>query len=318
MGGTLDFLVIGAQKAGTTTLHALLRQHPDLFLPGEKEAPFFNRDDRWERGLDWFLAEFFAEAPAVARWGKVTPHYMLGSPEVPVERIADRVAATVPEVRIVAVLRDPVTRALSHWRMSTRRGTEKRPFPVMVEQELAPDRLAEARRAPTETNSYLTQGEYGRILGLWADRLPGRQIHAELTADLERRPAEVATAIHRFLGVAPREPRDVGRLHGGGERTRVDPTAGRALRAMLAEHLPLDEAGLRTFDYWFAQWNIVGGEPVRIDPEVERRLREHYAADAQLLRRLGHPVPGPAGSARPAGEPAAEPARRRGWSLRSR
>lgn len=56
----LDFLVIGAQKSATTTLFKYLEEHPNIYMPPEKEAPFFNLDERFERGIEWYLKEFFS------------------------------------------------------------------------------------------------------------------------------------------------------------------------------------------------------------------------------------------------------------------
>ena len=66
----LDFLVIGAHKAATTSLFHYLRRHPQLFLPSEKEAGFFSNDYWWERGWDAFAYEFFGQTSAKALWGE--------------------------------------------------------------------------------------------------------------------------------------------------------------------------------------------------------------------------------------------------------
>ena len=74
----LDFLGIGAQKAGTTSLHEYLRTHPELFLPEAKEQPFFTRDEAYLEGWDRFADVAFHGAPPGRLCGKITPHYLAG------------------------------------------------------------------------------------------------------------------------------------------------------------------------------------------------------------------------------------------------
>jgi hypothetical protein len=291
---TLDFLVIGAQKAGTTALHLLLRQHPELWLPAEKEAPFFNTDERWRQGFEAFLDEVFAGAPASSRKGKVTPHYMMGSRCAPVGVIAERAAATIPDVRLVALLRDPVERALSHWRMAVRRGQERRTFDEAVDHLLSEEALERSRTSPTETNSYLVQGEYGRILEIWLAHVDRSRLHVELTSDLEADPAGTAQRIHEFLDVEPVVPRAVGRVHVGGSRARVPEEAWRDLYALLDREVwPRTGAAVRrAFDYWFQQWNIVPDtDAPSVSPASRARLADLFGADALRLAALDVDVP---------------------------
>lgn len=288
----LDFLVIGAQKAGTTALHLLLKQHPHLALPAEKEAPFFNTDVRYRLGLERFVAEVFTSDDGAMR-GKVTPHYMMGSPSVPVPLIAERVATALPQVRLVAVLRDPVDRAVSQWRMMVRRGQERRSFTEAVDDALGSEFEA-SRSAPTATNTYVAQGEYGRILDSWLRHVEASRLHVVLTADLERDPAGVLIQVHRFLGVDPLTPEDVGRVHVGGTGTRLPETEWRELYRVLDREVwpRAGDATRRAFDYWFQQWNVIPDQdsPV-LDERTRGRLDELYAADADRLAKIGVDVP---------------------------
>src|SRR2546423_473254 len=122
----LDFLVIGAQKAGTTSLWRYLSDNARLALPPHKEAPFFSEPSPGDfRG---YMRALFKEAPRGAKTGTVTPTYMVGGPSAPVPVIAERIRAAAPDVKLVALLRDPVERAHSAWRMLVRRGEERRSF----------------------------------------------------------------------------------------------------------------------------------------------------------------------------------------------
>lgn len=107
-------VVLGAQKGGTTALFHYLSQHPDVVPSLQKEIHFFNNDERYARGVDFYHGFFERRTPA--RKGKVTlditPSYLAAAPAT-----AERLSAYDPMLRLVALLRDPVTRAYSAWQM---------------------------------------------------------------------------------------------------------------------------------------------------------------------------------------------------------
>ena len=131
-----SFLIIGAQRAGTTSLFRYLLAHPDVAGPSGgdaavwwvKETHFF--DEKYSKGLDWYRSFFPLDATRQRRRkrghdllaGEATPYYMF-HPAVPA-----RAAATLPDVRLIALLRDPVERAYSHYQMMSRTGREKLDF----------------------------------------------------------------------------------------------------------------------------------------------------------------------------------------------
>jgi hypothetical protein len=129
-----DFLVIGAEKAGTTWLHDILRAHPDLFLPEVKELHFFNRfdstgreiDNYRRRGLSWYDLHF-ADAPDDATSGEATPMYLC-DPEAP-----GRIHRTLPEARFIVLLRDPVARTWSHYRMARAKGHVRKDLYTLID-----------------------------------------------------------------------------------------------------------------------------------------------------------------------------------------
>lgn len=289
---TLDFVVIGAQKAGTTTLWHLLRQHPELAFPPAKEAPFFT-EPAFGDGLAAFLAASFPQYRSGAKAGTVSPQYMMGTPDVPVPAVARRLRETVPDARLVALLRDPVDRAISQHRMMARWGTDPRTLEQALADALAPAALAEGRTRPTATNTYVVQGEYGRTLSAYLERFPRDQLHVELTEELDGRPADVVRRVLGFLGVdATWQPEEVGRRwFEGGERTRVPQGDADALMARLAQEVfPLagPAAAHITEAFWltFQQWNVVPSPPPQLSAELRARLERHYAADARELERL--------------------------------
>jgi len=105
-----DFIVIGAMRAGTTTLHRYLDAHPEIGMAREKETDFFVEERNWNRGLGWYQGLF---EPGRARYGEASPNYTKHDifPGVP-ERIRD----VVPECRFIYIVRDPVARVESQYK----------------------------------------------------------------------------------------------------------------------------------------------------------------------------------------------------------
>jgi hypothetical protein len=104
-----NLLVIGAMKAGTTSLHHYLSYHPDIFMSTEKEPRFFTDDANWNKGLVWYEQHFPA---ATAIRGESTPDYTK-FPAIP--HAPERINATIPETRLIYLVRDPIDRIISHY-----------------------------------------------------------------------------------------------------------------------------------------------------------------------------------------------------------
>ena len=294
MGQTLDFIVIGAQRSGTTSLWRYLAAHPQIYVPPSKEAPFFSHDEPFARGLPWYLAEFFADAQPRQLWGTVSPHYMIGSPGVDAAEVARRIHATVPGVKLIALLRDPIERAQSHHRMVVHRGREPRSFDDAARELLEPAALQRARGEAPIVQPYLVQGEYGRILGAYLQHFPREALQVLLSRDLDTERAATVRTAFEFLAVdRDFEPPELGVTHHrGGRGRRLDHDAERTLKQHLASAVwpatahPAQQR--RAFDFWFLQWNVIPDDQdlPPIDPDLHARLRAHYAADAALLESL--------------------------------
>jgi hypothetical protein len=106
-----DFLLIGAMKSGTTTLWRHLASHPEIFMATPKEPQFFSREHAYSRGLDWYCS-LFAAAAASQRCGEASACYARW-PEF--GGVPERIAAHVPQARLVYLIREPVARCYSHY-----------------------------------------------------------------------------------------------------------------------------------------------------------------------------------------------------------
>jgi hypothetical protein len=199
-----DFLCIGAQKAGTTTLYDRLRGHPDLFLPAEKELHYFSR--HFDRPIDWYESHF-ADARSGQRTGEVTPYYLF-HPEAP-----RRIAAVRPHVRLIVLLRDPVERALSGYFHSRRLGEE----PLDIEAAFAAEaeRLQDAERTLAlpggehlshQCHSYFARSRYEEQLARYLRFFPRAQLLILRSEDFFADPRPAWRAVQEFLGVRPVTP----------------------------------------------------------------------------------------------------------------
>ncbi|MGH3018659.1 MAG: sulfotransferase family protein [Gaiellaceae bacterium] len=274
-----DFLVIGAYKSGSTALHEALRAHPQVFVPPQKGPSFFAFDGveqpdrplppgtvrRWED----YLA-LFDPAPAGSVRGEVSPEY-LASP-----RAAGRIRERVPDVRLVAILRNPVERAFSDYLMYVRDGLEPE-----TDFGRALDAQDERRRAAAPTGYYVETGFYGRQLRPYFEAFPHDRIQVHLFEDFAADPDTVLRSLFAFLAVDPA-------LGGAPERAvNVSGVPRNALVASavrggrrLAPFLPA--AARRRAKASLAR----GLDRPALAPEHRSRLVELYREDVAELERL--------------------------------
>lgn len=189
-----DFLIIGAAKAGTTSLWRWLGAHPDVYVPHEKEVHFFDRDVRWALGPAWYATHFDGAGDA-KRVGEATPEY-LTTPAAPA-----RVAAIVPHAQLIVVLRDPVDRAYSHYWHVRAWGGEPRTFEEVVEATL---------RGDPGVRNYLGHGRYLEHLKRYEEHFPRKQFLALRFEDVVDRPRAAFADVCRFLSVPDVAPRNLG------------------------------------------------------------------------------------------------------------
>lgn len=286
---TLDFIVIGASKSGTTTLFQYLRQHPGIFLPSGKDVPFFASRERFDAGWQATVQEFYAGAPVDAVWGAVTPRYMEDA------AVPGRIRRIMPEAKLVALLRNPIDRAFSQYRQQVRRTKETRSFAEAIDEQLRAERLAVARNGESgalqTADTYLVRGEYGRILGDFRAHFPAEQLLVVFTDELEERPLALIGAVLEFLGMEPGfEPSNLGRrYHVGGTRQRFPrlmPTARRIAPLRAAWHL-LPAARRQAIRTWFfTQANVVPEAAGSVDEALRKRLGDFFRPDVERLEAL--------------------------------
>ncbi len=198
-----SFLIVGARKAGTSALFNMLSAHPDILPPRIKELHFFDREHEFRNGLPYYLARF--PLPDGPGFGKTTFEASVGylqHPEVPL-----RIADMLPKAHIVAILREPVSRAYSDWNMfrqftgHPRYGSlaDQRSFEEAVEEELA-------GCTTTGPGDYLAHGRYAPAVARYLEVFGRDRVHLFPYGLFMREPR---TVVEQVLAVIGRSAGDI-------------------------------------------------------------------------------------------------------------
>jgi hypothetical protein len=193
-----DFLILGAQKAGTTALYAYLRWHPDITGPSFKEVSFFDR--HYTQGERWYRAHLPLRRRALV--GEASPSYLF-HPQAP-----ERVARMLPNARLIALLRNPVERAFSHYQHEVALGREPLSFEEAIdrEDERMRGELEHMLRDPSYFShawwnyTYVARGRYAEQLERWFAAFPREQLLVLLTDELAADTAGTYRRVLDFLG----------------------------------------------------------------------------------------------------------------------
>jgi hypothetical protein len=186
----LDFIIAGAQKSGTTTLHNLMRAHSDIYMPKTpQELHFFDNEENFVKGMPWFESHF-EESKEEHCSGQTSPLYIY-HPEA-----AKRIHQSFPQVKLIFILRNPVDRAYSHYYHSIKKGYEWLSF-----EEALINEAARIVTDPISRNrfSYKDRGFYGRQLSEYLKYFSQDQIKVVQSELLKSNAAAELNEVCRFL-----------------------------------------------------------------------------------------------------------------------
>jgi len=198
-----DFLILGAQKAGTTALYAYLRWHADITGPSFKEVSFFDR--HYAQGERWYRGHMPVRRRTLV--GEASPSYLF-HPLAP-----ERVARLLPDARLIALLRNPVERAFSHYQHEVALGRELLSFEEATAREEERMR-GELERMLSDSSyfsyawwnyTYLARGRYAEQLERWFASFPPEQLLVLFTEDLAADTAGTYRRVLEFLGAGVRD-----------------------------------------------------------------------------------------------------------------
>ena len=208
LGRYPDFLVIGAQKAGTTSLFHYLAQHPQISPSRTKEPQYF--DSQYFRGAKWYRAHFRKRGDERLCF-EASPHSLF-HPLAP-----GRVAAAVPNAKLIALLRNPTDRAHSHYQFNIALGVETLSFAeaLAAEPERIAGRFKRLASGSIEESlelrdfSYVMRGRYAEQIERWRAHFPAERFLLLRSEDLFADPQSTLARIHEFLDLEPVPARDL-------------------------------------------------------------------------------------------------------------
>ena len=288
--------VVGAPKCGTTYLAAWLGQSPEVFAPKVKEPGFFAEVRQYRRGLQHYASAYYRESGAASVVLDATPWYLYPR-SVPV-RIAESLGT---DVRIIILLRDPVSRAVSMYYDQVSRLREKRSLAEAVADDLAladPAEVVAQEAGPEVVQHYVLCGLYADPVARYLGTFGPAAVKVIAAEDLWGEPELVRTELEEFLGVTvPPAPE---RAANPASRPRLG-SVEHALSRMEAStshlrdvvgRLPAAAGGLRHLMDRAARWNQVPTVYPKPEPELTEQLAAWYRpSNQQLEGMLGRPFP---------------------------
>ena len=245
-----NFIICGAEKAGTTALFNFLREHPEIGVSAEKELHFFSNN--YEKGVKWYEGKF-KHAERKKAIGEASPSYMY-DPEVP-KRIKER----LPDVKLIFILRHPVDRAYSqYWHEVNRSGRENLSFEEAIKRALEADRTGKAEGMDAIRLSYLIHGRYAEHIERFRRFFSDDRILILIHRDLKEKPEEVMRDVFEFLRVDMSFKSD--RWH---EKHNVGITPKSKVMDKIVKKLIFDNKAGRKFKFFMENhmspvWKFVG------------------------------------------------------------
>ncbi len=245
------YVIIGAQKCGTTSLSRHLVRHPQIAPAVTKEIHYF--DLNFEKGDDWYFSQLpgLAETSRYLATGESSPYYIYHP------LVAQRLRRLLPDARLIVMLRDPVARAVSHYHHEVRLKAEHLSLEEAFAQEPARLRGEAGKLISGELDysfnhqhfAYLSRGVYIDQLRPWMELFPREQFLFLKSEDFYADPPAVYNQVLEFLDLPGHELDDYGK-HNSGEYPPVSPAMQRKLAKYFRPHNRKLEAFLgRRFDW---------------------------------------------------------------------
>jgi len=224
-----DFIIIGTQKGGTTSLFYYLMQHPELTMSHKKEIYFFNLF--FDKGLAWYKSHFPFRANTKIT-GEATPSYIYHP------KAAGRVKSILPDVKLIVLLRNPIDRAYSGYAMGLRRKTDTADtFEIAIEREL------EALKNQNNTDEYtfekhelyyLERGKYYSQLLPWLEHFPSEQLLFIKSENFFQNPEKELIKVYEYLNISTILPKDLSKKNTG-KYDKISPETVHRLEAYFRE-----------------------------------------------------------------------------------
>jgi len=191
----VSFIVVGVQKGGTTALDSFFRQHPHICMPRKKELHFFDNEEYFQKPDYSIYHYYFSPKNDGQILGEATPSYMFW------HSAPRRIWEYNRDAKLIAILRNPIERAFSHWNMQYQRGKDTRSFWEAITHETETCRMS----LPFQNRpfSYVSRGFYTEQLRrLWLF-FPQEQVLVLKNNELRQHPQQTLNRISNFLDIDP-------------------------------------------------------------------------------------------------------------------
>jgi len=191
----VNFLVIGAQKSGTSTLYRYITANLMITAAQQKEVHYF--DLFYDKGKSWYHQNFELNSRSVS--GEATPYYLFHP------KAAERAYRYNPNFKLIAILRNPKERALSHYRMNVARGLEQLELKeaLLIENERIGNSEPDKAEGDFQNFSYLKRGLYQAQIERWLEFFSNEQLLLLNFHQFISDPWQEVQKVYNFLGVAP-------------------------------------------------------------------------------------------------------------------
>jgi hypothetical protein len=270
-----NLLIIGAAKAGTTSLHSYLSEHPEIFMSKHKELSYFD-GKQWSRGIEWYKSNFDS---SYAVNGESSPRYTL-YPKL--EGVPERIRQVLGMPKMIYTIRDPIDQILSLYTQNVEHWSDT---PLL--------NVADAGFPQTE---YMLYSKYYMQLGRYLEFFPRELIHIVIMERLKSNPKAELRKLFRFIGVDEKfwsSKFDV-RLNVGAKKRETAPWFRRTAPLFLQEELGAGRWLPWRLNQVLDRLSRVGGEPVQkptLTTDDECRLQDLLKSDVGALRSLlGDPL----------------------------
>ncbi len=194
------FIIAGAPRSGTTWLYQLLDRHPDVYMakPARPEPKFFLVDEMYARGIRHYVDTWFAGAESYPASGEKSTNYLESV------TAAQRIHHDLPDVKLVFILREPAERAYSNWAWSRMNGMETEDFDTAIAMEEERERQLPPTLRYARPHAYVSRGLYAAMLRPYFALFPRDHVLCLKFDAIIHKPGELASRLHRFIGVTPR------------------------------------------------------------------------------------------------------------------
>ncbi len=191
-----NFMCLGVQRSGTTTLYHLLKQHPEIYVSPNKETKFFQYDELYEKGIDYYSSRYFKDAANQKAIGETDPCYIYFTKTA--KRIHDNLG---DKMKFIVIFRNPVNRAYSQYWMEKAKRFESLSFEKAIEQET--ERLKSTDHLERSRFSYIDRGFYAKQVKEFLNYFPKENfLFLVYEEDFHENLGNTMNKVTDFLGVS--------------------------------------------------------------------------------------------------------------------